>query len=781
MPGPARGAQPGPGGGVVRFERSSLSVRVAVGGALFLGWDGAEPGPSRALPGKVPEPDARAVLEPDKDGGWRVVSERLLLTVSRHGAVEVRTPGGELLRRDLPPRWWESAAGQQPYVRRESGVRERDGRDTDGQDAGERDADRRDAEERDPGAGGGRGHGDGNGQVPEPGPPGPYADPPGPAGYGRWMQRSQVAADARFFGLGGHTCGPRLPDGSYELHGVGSGSGPGSSSGFSAGAGAGTGPGTGTTADVPRGPDAPRITMPVQLVVADSGTHLVFHDNAGEGRMTVREGQEGRGSGHDRAGSSEIRMGGGPLRYWVIAGPPARVLHGWSRLTGAPSLPPGWALGYQHAVPVAGAAQRLRELAAGYREHELPLRALHLDADTGHGGRRVLRGARDRPADLPRLAAELGAEGVRLVSDGPARTRPPRPSGAGETTGENEAASPGVPATRAARDGQGAPDAQGQDAQSTQDAQGQGTQDTQGVQGAPDEGEFVLVGSGWAGMHREGGTWGGELPTGWDGLRASLSLVVSLGLCGVPYCGPGIGGSTGAPSPELYLRWFQLAAYFPLFHVHSGKGLGPREPWAFGGEVLEGCAAAMAERERLRPYFTTLAHLAHRTGAPYVRPLWWQHPRERPLRECDDAFLLGDALLVAPVLEEGARSRPVRLPYGRWYETANGSVHDGPGEVVLDAPLSGIPVLARAGAAVPVRRTDGATELEVWTPAPGRTGKGLVIRDADMDGGNGEGKGEGSRRHPAPAERFRVLRREGTTVVTREDGAPVGYPVRLRS
>ncbi|MEK8170008.1 hypothetical protein NKH77_10015 [Streptomyces sp. M19] len=53
------------------------------------------------------------------------------------------------------------------------------------------------------------------------------------------------------------------------------------------------------------------------------------------------------------------------------------------------------------------------------------------------------------------------------------------------------------------------------------------------------------------------------------------------------------------------------------------------------------------------PYFVTLAHVAARTGAPYVRPVWWRTPRDRRLRDCEDAFLLGDALLVAPVLEEG--------------------------------------------------------------------------------------------------------------------------------
>ncbi|WP_181468363.1 glycoside hydrolase family 31 protein [Streptomyces sp. Amel2xB2] len=693
MPGAALDARTGPGGGVIRFARSSLSVRVAVGGAVFLGWDGAEPSPSYALPGAAPEPDVRAVLEPDKDGGWRVVSERLLVTVSRHGTVELRTPGGELLRRDLPPRWWEPS-GEQPSD---------NGRE--GAGAGESDREESGREQR----------------RPRP---------------GRWMHRSHVPADARFFGLGGRTCGPRLPSGSYRLHE--SGRAPG---------GDAEGGGRGARTDIGRDhhQGTPHITMPVQLVVADAGTHLVFHDNPREGRVTLREGVEGRGSGHDRPGSSEIRVTGGPLRYWVLAGPPARVLHGWARLTGAPALPPDWALGHQHSGRLFRSGQRVREVAAQYRLRQLPLRALHVEGDGGRPMLRVLRGERARPAGPP-------------------------------------------------------PDADGSGDGSSAGSRGDGVR----VVSAGAAPEFALRRSGWAGMQRGGGMWHDEVATGWEGLRESIAFVLGLGLCGVPYSGPGIGGSTAAPSPELYLRWFQLAAYFPLFHAHSAKEAGPREPWAFGPEVLAGCSAAMAERERLHPYFTTLAHLAHRTGAPYVRPLWWQHPRERSLRECGDAFLLGDALLVAPVLAEGARTRRVRLPFGRWYDTVTGASYEGPGQVDLDAPLSRIPVLARAGAAVPVSGADGGIELEVWAPAPGRRGRGLVIRDAGTSGEAGSGTGTGTgtgaetgtgtatgpggkdvdgggtRRFP-PAERFTVVHRDGVTVVAREDGAAAGYPVRLRS
>ncbi len=85
----------------------------------------------------------------------------------------------------------------------------------------------------------------------------------------------------------------------------------------------------------------------------------------------------------------------------------------------------------------------------------------------------------------------------------------------------------------------------------------------------PQERPFLFSRSGWAGMQRYGGTWSGDVATGWPGLRASLSLVMGLGLCGVPYSGPDVGGFDGSPSPELYLRWFQLGAYLPLFRTHA--------------------------------------------------------------------------------------------------------------------------------------------------------------------------------------------------------------------
>ncbi|KFF97433.1 glycosyl hydrolase [Streptomyces scabiei] len=735
VPGPVVEVEPGPGGGIVRFGRSALRVTVDVNGAVFWGWDGTGPEPSYALAGRCPEPDPRAVLEPDKDGGWRVVAERVTVVVSRHGAVEVCTPGGVTLRRDLPPRWWEPVGG----------------------------------------------------------------------GEARWVQRSEVAADARFFGLGGRAAGPRLRGGTYRLWN--------------------TDPGH---AFAP-GDDPLYLTMPVQMVVADAATHLVFHDTTWDGTVTLREGEEGAGSGHDRAGTSELRMDGGPLRCWVVVGTPARVLHAWVALTGAPALPPAWALGHHHARWGFGSEQEVRRIVAGYREHALPLDAIHLDIDH-YDARQVFTVDEENFPKLPVLADELRRDGIRLVSivDAAVKARPGNAVYDGGTAEDafvrdasgqvaeglvwsGESAFPDFTRARTRTWWGGLYEerlAQGfagfwhdMNEPTSFTAFGENTlprsvrHDLEGRGGdhreahnvyalcmaraayeglrqlVPQERPFVFSRSGWAGIQRYGGTWSGDVATGWPGLRASLSLVLGLGLCGVPYSGPDVGGFDGSPSPELYLRWFQLGAYLPLFRTHASLRAGRREPWEFGEETVGHARVALVERRRLLPYFMTLAHLARRTGAPYVRPLWWGAPEDRSLRDCEDAFLLGDCLLVAPVLDPGADRRTVRLPRGRWYDTVTGQAYEGPGQALLEAPLSRIPVLARAGAVLPVRGADGGLELEAWAPARGRTGGGLVVPDA------GDGWDE------PEVERY-TARWVGPRVVVERDGdegpAEPSYPVRVR-
>lgn len=718
-PGAVERVDPEPGGGVVWFTRSVLRVRVAVGGAVFLGWDGADVQPSYAVAdGGCPPVDSRAILEPDTAGGWRVVSERVLVVVAAHGAVEIRTPGGLLLRRDEPPRWWETVDG---------------------------------------------------------------------AGDGHWTQRSQVAADADVFGLGGRAEAARLREGAYRLWQV-------------------DGEASHTT-----GRPA-LVGLPVRLVVGDVGSHLVFHDNSWDGEWTLRPGRVGEGSGHDRPGRCLLRMTGGPVRYWVFPGPPARALRGWAGLTGAAAVPPEWALGYQHAVRRWEVGE-LAELVDALRARGTPPRGLRLGARTVEGleaaeltrlsqeslrrGVGLLRGLGPQVAVRPGEEwYECGRVAELFVAEGHTASQPvvdPSPTGdtvfpdftdprarkwwgrvyqplleQGASGFWHQQYEPGplrrsaLPlSARHALEGRGGDHREAHNvlsltmARAAHDALSQTPH--VGTSG------WLLSSGAWVGSQRYGGVCV-RVPEGWAGLRTSLAAVMGLGLCGVPQVGVEVREGLRT---ELGLRWFQLAAWLPMFVTSAERAELPAAPG--DGELARCVAAVVSQRERLLPYLATLAEVAAATGAPVVRPLWWQTPSDRALRAGDaDAFMVGDVFLVAPVCEPGARRREVRLPRGSWYDTASGEVFRGPGVVTVAAPLTRVPVLARAGTVVPVAEVGGAVTLEVWAPGTGQVGGGLCARPAGADG-------------EVRLTRYVVVLRGGEPVVTREDGERLDCPVRVRA
>lgn len=149
---------------------------------------------------------------------------------------------------------------------------------------------------------------------------------------------------------------------------------------------------------------------------------------------------------------------------------------------------------------------------------------------------------------------------------------------------------------------------------------------------APERRPFLLTRSGHAGVQRYAWTWTGDVESTWEGLRTTLRALLGLSLSGVYFVGSDIGGFSGNPSPELYLRWFQMAALTPFFRLHAARWTKRREPWRFGEEVLEGVRRAMALRESLLPYLYTLAHRASREGKPLLRPLFLEGgpTRRRP-------------------------------------------------------------------------------------------------------------------------------------------------------
>ncbi|NJN86881.1 MAG: alpha-glucosidase, partial [Leptolyngbyaceae cyanobacterium SL_7_1] len=223
------------------------------------------------------------------------------------------------------------------------------------------------------------------------------------------------------------------------------------------------------------------------------------------------------------------------------------------------------------------------------------------------------------------------------------------------------------------------------------------------------------------------------------------ATIIGLGLSGIAFSGSDIGGFQGNPTPELYVRWFQCASFVMFCRTHSSNSVEHRSPWTYGEPSVSIIRQFLQLRYRLLPYLYTLSWEATQTGYPPVRPVFWADPTDAALWDVEDAFLLGDALLVCPVVEAGGRSRSITLPKGHWYNYWDDTLLMGATTVSLDAPLEQIPLLVKAGTALPMEEDNHLTLHLYPATAPSQT---TLYSDA--------GDGDGAMR----LDRFHVHRQD---------------------
>lgn len=255
----------------------------------------------------------------------------------------------------------------------------------------------------------------------------------------------------------------------------------------------------------------------------------------------------------------------------------------------------------------------------------------------------------------------------------------------------------------------------------------------------PGERPYVICRSGCIGIQRYAQTWSGDNNTSWQSLRYNIPMGLGLSLSGAPNTGHDVGGFTGyRPSPELFVRWVQNGIFHPRFTIHSWHDDNTvNEPWMYP-EVLPLVRSAIEFRYRLMPYLYSLVFEAAETGHPIIRPMVYEFSADAPCRTESFDFMLGPNLLVASVLEEGARTRRVYLPGGGpWCDVRRGAWHAGGTTVDLPAPLDEIPLLAPAGAIIPLGKAarhggpepDDLREVYVFPHPAAGDGEFTLIED----------------------------------------------------
>lgn len=177
---------------------------------------------------------------------------------------------------------------------------------------------------------------------------------------------------------------------------------------------------------------------------------------------------------------------------------------------------------------------------------------------------------------------------------------------------------------------------------------------------------FVLSRSCFVGSSKHTARWTGDNGATWNDLRYSVSSLLNSGLFGAPMVGADICGFYFETNEELCERWSQVGAFYPFARSHSDLHSGPQELYLWKS-VAKTASDVFYWRYRLLPFFYTLMYEATHTGAPINRPLFFEFPEDEETWSNDRQFLLGNAILVSPVLEAAKTSVRAYFPKGIWF------------------------------------------------------------------------------------------------------------------
>ncbi|BCT93094.1 alpha-glucosidase [Lysobacter helvus] len=523
--------------------------------------------------------------------------------------------------------------------------------------------------------------------------------------------------------------------------------------------------------------------IPFALVVGKDGAYGLLLDDPRRSTFDVGQTDPSR---------MVVTVEGGAIDVYVIAGPtPRDVLQRYVDLTGHAPLPPKWALGFQQSRYTYVPEARVREVADTLRAHRIPADAIYLDIGFQDANKPFTVDRKLFP-NFGKMIGDLRAQGFNtvLITDlhiAKQAGYAPYDSGVAQDVFVKRAGAdyvgnvwpgpsvfPDFTLTRV-RDWWGelytdfvrmgaAGFWNDMNEPSVFDVPG-GTMpgdvvhrlddgstrthrvlhNAYGMQNAratyegllklrPGERPFVLTRAAFAGTQRYAATWTGDNSASWQHLAQSTPNLLSLGLSGMALAGDDIGGFIGSPPADLLTRWYQLGAWNPVFRSHAATDTRGHEPWVDGPAQEALRRAAIEQRYRLMTYLYTAAEESARTGAPIMRPVWFD---DVAAAGSDRDFLFGADLFVAPVVDERVDAHTVQLPRGTWYGLRDGVQHADAKPLVLDPRPADVPVYVRAGAIIPMQplvqstseTPKGRLEVHVWWPVGGGPCAGSLYED----------------------------------------------------
>jgi len=269
---------------------------------------------------------------------------------------------------------------------------------------------------------------------------------------------------------------------------------------------------------------------------------------------------------------------------------------------------------------------------------------------------------------------------------------------------------------------------------------------------------LILARDAYLGAQRNGTIiWSSDIAPTWDTLRRQIPIGLNFTASGFTYWSNDTGGWQYLPPehhparpplldpsdaraivggyddyPELYTRWFEYAAFLPIFRTHGSRP--GNEVWSYGRQAEPILEKYLRLRYKLMPYIYSLGYDAWRTGAPFMRALPLAFPGDTMVTDLRDEYMFGPAFLVAPVTEQGATRREVYLPAGTdWYNFWTNERLKGGQTITVEAPIDTLPLFVRAGSIVPLGKSVSSTHeqqaIEMIRVYPGADGKFTLFSD----------------------------------------------------
>lgn len=492
-------------------------------------------------------------------------------------------------------------------------------------------------------------------------------------------------------------------------------------------------------------------TIPFYVALKEEATYGIFFDNSFRSYFDM-----GKEMG-DRIFFGAI---GGQIQYYFIPGENIKeVVKNYTALTGRMEMPPLWSLGYQQCRFSYFSQEEVRELVKTFEEKDIPLDVVYLDIDYMDGFR-VMTFKTPNFDDAAGLISDLKEKGIRtitIIDPGVNVDEEYDVFKRGKEGNHFTKKLDGEMFIGAVWPGDSAfPDFSNKDCREWWKSELKKFISEHGMDGIwndmnepcvfnndhktmletclhnsdngviehkefhnrygfemsrcskeaqeelhPNERGFSMTRATYAGGQRYSSVWTGDNMSLWSQMRMSISMNANLGISGFSFVGNDVSGFGLDSSEELFIRWMEMGSFIPIFRNHSNMYTRRQEPWAFGPRAEKIAKKSIELRYELLPYIYDLYYISHKEGLPIFRPMIMEYEKDMNLLNMREQFMLGENMIVAPVLYEGERSKTVYLPKGSWFNYFTMEKLQGGKWYKLPCELDEILVFVKEGSIIP--------------------------------------------------------------------------------